>query len=102
MSQSRGQRRMACAALCMMTVAVTGGCASTTQQAGSSTRTTTPAVGATESQAVGPQYDTVHVYVKLGQFDTFVRSWIATFGGTTSAKVTVDVTPTPSTTASQL
>lgn len=39
---------------------------------------TTPAV------AVGPQYDTTHVYVDAKDFDRFVASLLATFGGTTS------------------
>lgn len=61
-----------------------------------------PAAAADAADAVGPQYDSVHVYVDPAQFDAFVRSWTATFGGTTSAAVTTHVTPTPSTTRSQL
>jgi len=52
--------------------------------------------------AVGPQYDTTHVYVAPGDFDTFVASLVATFGGTTSKKGVFTVTPTPSKTMSQL
>ncbi|MGW8698957.1 glyoxalase [Streptomyces lavenduligriseus] len=52
--------------------------------------------------AVGPQYDTTHVYVTPGDVDTFVASWEATFGGTHTAKVVTTVTPTPSSTESQL
>lgn len=52
--------------------------------------------------AVGPQYDTTHVYVAPGEFDTFVASLVATFGGTTSKKGVFTVTPTPSKTMSQL
>ncbi|WBO68793.1 glyoxalase [Streptomyces camelliae] len=52
--------------------------------------------------AVGPQYDTTHVYVTPGAMDAFVTSWEATFGGTNTAKVITDVTPTPSKTASEL
>lgn len=52
--------------------------------------------------AVGPQYDTTHVYVAPDQFDRFVASVLATFGGTTSKKVVTTVTPTPSSTFSQL
>jgi hypothetical protein len=66
----------------------------------------TPAVGqtttATSNVAVGPQYDTTHVYVAPGEFDTFVASLVATFGGTTSKKGVFTVTPTPSKTMSQL
>src|SRR5712664_1446038 len=51
---------------------------------------------------VGPQYDSTHVYVAPGEFDTFVASLVATFGGTTSKKGVFTVTPTPSKTMSQL
>jgi hypothetical protein len=54
------------------------------------------------SVAVGPQYDTTHVYVAPEDFDRFVASWIATFGGTTSKQLLLTVTPTPSSTISQL
>jgi len=57
---------------------------------------------ATSNVAVGPQYDTTHVYVAPGDFDTFVASLVATFGGTTSKKGVFTVTPTPSKTMSQL
>jgi predicted enzyme related to lactoylglutathione lyase len=52
--------------------------------------------------AVGPQYDTTHVYVAAEDFDRFVASLIATFGGTTSKQGVFTVTPTPSETISQL
>jgi hypothetical protein len=52
--------------------------------------------------AVGPQYDTTHVYVAPTEFDRFVASVVATFGGTTSKKGVFTVTPTPSETMSQL
>ena len=52
--------------------------------------------------AVGPQYDTTHVYVAPGDFDRFVASLLAIFGGTTSKQGVFDVTPTPSNTMSQL
>jgi len=52
--------------------------------------------------AVGPQYDTTHVYVAPEQFDPFVKSIIATFGGTTSKQGVFQVTPTSSQTMSQL
>jgi hypothetical protein len=57
---------------------------------------------ATSNVAVGAQYDTTHVYVAPGEFDTFVASLVATFGGTTSKKGVFTVTPTPSETMSQL
>ena len=52
--------------------------------------------------AVGPQYDTTHVYVAAEDFDRFVSSLIATFGGSTSKQGVFTVTPTPSSTMSQL
>jgi hypothetical protein len=52
--------------------------------------------------AVGPQYDTTHVYVQPGTTDAFVASWIATFGGNHSNEELVDVTPSPSKTKSVL
>jgi hypothetical protein len=54
------------------------------------------------SVAVGPQYDTTHVYVPPDDFDRFVSSVVATFGGTTSKKGVFTVTPMPSKTMSQL
>ena len=61
-------------------------------------------LGASEkrSLAVGPQYDTTHVYVAPEDFNKFVASVIATFGGTTSKLGVFTVTPTPSSTMSQL
>jgi predicted enzyme related to lactoylglutathione lyase len=52
--------------------------------------------------AVGPQYDTTHVYVAPEDFDRFVTSLGATFGGTATKQGVFDVTPTPSSTMSQL
>ncbi len=57
---------------------------------------------ATSNVAVGAQYDTTHVYVAPTDFDTFVASVVATFGGTTSKKGVFTVTPTSSKTMSQL
>ncbi len=57
---------------------------------------------ATPEVAVGPQYDTTHVYVAPQDFDRFVASLVATFGGTTSKQGFFTVTPTPSSTMSQL
>jgi predicted enzyme related to lactoylglutathione lyase len=56
----------------------------------------------TVSLAVGPQYDTTHVYVAPEDFDRFVASLVATFGGTTSKQGVFTVTPTQSSTMSQL
>jgi len=57
---------------------------------------------ATPELAVGPQYDTTHVYVAPEDFDRFVASLVATFGGTTSKQGVFTVTPTASSTMSQL
>ena len=54
------------------------------------------------SFAVGAQYDTTHVYVQPEDFDKFVASLVATFGGTTTKQGVFTVTPTPSKTMSQL
>jgi hypothetical protein len=56
----------------------------------------------TESVAVGPQYDTTHVYVAPQEFDRFVASLLATLGGTTTKQGVFTVTPTSSSTMSQL
>jgi predicted enzyme related to lactoylglutathione lyase len=56
----------------------------------------------TAGVAIGPQYDTSHVYVAPQDFDRFVASLIATFGGTTTKQGVFSVTPTPSSTMSQL
>ncbi len=60
------------------------------------------AMSATPDYAVGSQYDTTHVYVAPGDVDAFVRSFTATFGGQSTKQVVVTVTPTPSSTSSQL
>jgi hypothetical protein len=66
----------------------------------------TPAIAhaatATPNVTVGPQYATTHVYVTPENFDRFVASLLATFGGTTSKQAVVTVSPTPSSTVQQL
>jgi len=52
--------------------------------------------------AVGPQYDTTHVYIPSDKVDQFVSSFLATFGGKSTTQVVATVTPTPSSTSSQL
>lgn len=52
--------------------------------------------------AVAPQYDTTHVYVAPEDVDKFVSSFLATFGGQSTKQVVATVTPTPSSTTSQL
>ncbi|WP_157439908.1 VOC family protein [Terracidiphilus gabretensis] len=57
---------------------------------------------ATRAVAVGPQYDTTHVYVAPENVDAFVKAFLGTFGGASTKQVVVTVTPTPSSTSSQL
>ncbi|MGM4910906.1 glyoxalase [Rhizobium sp. 768_B6_N1_8] len=61
-----------------------------------------PAYAASPQFGVGAQYDTTHVYVAPGDVDAFAKSFLATFGGTSTKQVTATVTPTPSSTTSQL
>jgi predicted enzyme related to lactoylglutathione lyase len=60
------------------------------------------AAAAVAQLAVGPQYDTTHVYVAPEDFDKFTDSIVATFGGHKSQQGVFQVTPTPSQTMSQL
>jgi len=64
-------------------------------------RSATPA-SASPAVAVGPQYDTTHVYVAPADVDRFAASFVATFGGRSTKQVVATVTPTPSSTTSQL
>lgn len=59
-------------------------------------------LAAAQTVAVGPQYDTSHIYVAPGDLDRFVASFLATFGGKSTPQAIVTVTPTPSETSSQL
>jgi hypothetical protein len=52
--------------------------------------------GQPSNWAVGPQYDSTHVYVAPEDLDRFVASFVATFGGTASKAGVTSVTPTPS------
>jgi len=63
-----------------------------------------PAIGhaAGSSLAVGAQYDTTHVYVPVADVNAFAKSFVATFGGASTKQIVATVTPTPSTTTSQL
>src|SRR3984957_9335784 len=56
----------------------------------------------TMSVAVAPQYDTTHVYLAPEDVARFCASLIATFGGTAAKQGVFTVTPTPSSTMSQL
>lgn len=57
---------------------------------------------ATQSVAVGSQYDTTHVYVAPGDVNAFADSFLATFGGQSTKQGMATVTPTPSSTSTQL
>ena len=58
--------------------------------------TMTDAAAASLSLAVGPQYDTTHVYVAPEEFERFSDALVATFGGTKSQAAVINITPTPS------
>ena len=61
------------------------------------------AAPATTSEiGVGAQYDTTHVYVAPEDVERFAASFLATFGGQSTKQVVVTVTPTSSSTTSQL
>lgn len=60
------------------------------------------AAAASTDYAVGAQYDTTHVYVPAADVDAFVASFVATFEGKSGRQAVVTVTPTPSSTSSQL
>jgi len=62
----------------------------------------TTSAASTSGVAVGPQYGTTHVYVAAEDFDRLVTSFVATFGGSTSKQGVATVTPTPSSTLSQM
>jgi hypothetical protein len=66
------------------------------------TRSVVYASTSTPNPGVAPQYATTHVYVSPEDFDRFVASFLTTFGGTTSKQGVFTVTPTPSSTMSQL
>jgi predicted enzyme related to lactoylglutathione lyase len=61
-----------------------------------------PAYSPPPQVGVGAQYDTTHVYVAPDDVDKFAASFLATFGGQSTKQVVATVTPTPSSTTSQL
>jgi len=58
-----------------------------------------PATTSDSGVAVGPQYDTTHVYVSTADMDKFVQSFTTTFGGQASKKIVANILPVPSRTA---
>ena len=93
------QRRKMFAAIIFAIAVVTTSAASSAQSAAP---VTAQAAAATPELAVGPQNDTTHVYVAPQDFDRFVASLDATFGGTTTKQGVFTVTTTPSSTMTQL
>jgi predicted enzyme related to lactoylglutathione lyase len=59
------------------------------------------AAAATLNVAVGPQYDSTHVYVTSGDLDAFISSFVATFGGQPSKPTVTNVLPVPGSTEFQ-
>ena len=57
--------------------------------------------GSIPDVAVGPQYDTTHVYLAAADYDAFVDAWISTFGGKPAKRITTNVTPVESSTLLQ-
>ena len=57
--------------------------------------------GSLPDVAVGPQYDTTHVYLNAADYDTFVDAWTSTFGGKPGQRITANVTPVESSTLLQ-
>jgi len=55
-----------------------------------------PAGAQTSDIAVGPQYDTTHVYVAPADMGRFVAAFVATFGGAATKPAITHATPTPS------
>lgn len=53
---------------------------------------------ANQAIAVGPQYDATHVYVAPTDFEAFVNSFVATFGGSFSKRIVGNVLSVSSTT----
>jgi predicted enzyme related to lactoylglutathione lyase len=49
-----------------------------------------------QSFAVGPQYDSTHVYVAPADIDAFIVSFIATFGGAATPPAVTNIAPVPS------
>jgi predicted enzyme related to lactoylglutathione lyase len=86
-------KRLSAAILILSVAALAGAAPATAKDAGRAGEDTV---------AVAPQYDTTHVYVAPEDVDKFVASFLATFGGQSTKQVVATVTPTPSSTTSQL
>ncbi|MDE1156037.1 MAG: glyoxalase [Acidobacteriaceae bacterium] len=55
-----------------------------------------------QTSGVGAQYDSAHVYVAPADVAAFARCFLGTFGGVSTKQVVSTVTPTPSSTTSQI
>jgi hypothetical protein len=97
-----GRAKISFAAVVFGVIAVATGIGARNAQGAFPVAAAAQAPEATPDVAVGPQYDTTHVYVAPEQFDNFVVSLLATFGGTATKQGVFTVTPTPSSTISQL
>jgi hypothetical protein len=62
----------------------------------------TKSISSSPAVAVGAQYDSTHVYVAPENVDAFVKAFLGTFGGRSTKQLEATVTPTPSTTISQV
>jgi predicted enzyme related to lactoylglutathione lyase len=89
-------RTMICALIFMMALAATLTPSLAASQSGE--KNGLPADG---NVAVGPQYNTTHVYVVPADLDAFVGSFVATFGGKPSKRIVGNVTPVASSTEMQ-
>jgi predicted enzyme related to lactoylglutathione lyase len=73
----------------------------TPRTAGGQNSPATVAAAGDAGVAVGPQYDSTHVYVAPGDLDAFVASVVATFGGQPGKPSVTNVLPVPSSTELQ-
>lgn len=89
-------RKIAAAAACIVTAALVLAPSHSTR---AQSQATSPPNGPVIP--VGPQYDSTHVYLATADFDAFVKSFIATFGGTASQRTTYNVLSVPSSTQFQ-
>ena len=83
---------LACAAIALAFVSLPFAASSIRSQSAPTTSITV---------AVGPQYDSTHVYVNPADLQSFVKSFTATFGGQASKPIVTNVLPVPSSTEFQ-
>lgn len=78
-----------------MRIIATAALAATVSTAAAGKAPAAPSIG------VGAQYDTTHVYVATQDYDAFIDSFVATFGGKPSPRITANVMPVPASTQAQ-